>query len=233
MRLAVIPARGGSKRIPRKNIKPFCGKPIIAWSIEAAIVSGCFDRIVVSTDDEEIASVARQHGAEVPFMRPPALAHDHAGTIPVIAHAIDWAGWNGNPPSHACCIYPAAPLLGADDLRRALGLLLENDCDYVFPVTGYASPIQRAMKMTPDGRLQMFDPGQFNKRSQELEPAFHDAGQFYWGRAGAWLAQRPIFSPTAIPVVLPRHRVADIDTPEDWMRAEIAFRVLQELENPS
>jgi len=223
MRFAVIPARGGSKRIPRKNIKPFCGKPMIAWSIEAALQSGCFEHVIVSTDDDEIAWVARAHGAEIPFMRPDELSDDHTGTIPVIAHAIDWMNRNVGPVEHACCIYATAPFVRAEDLRRGLDVLQGSGADYAFSVTSYAFPIQRAIRLTDDGRVAMFHPEHFATRSQDLEEAWHDAGQFYWGRAAAWRAGTPIFSAAAAPVILPRHRVQDIDTAEDWVRAELMF----------
>jgi len=227
MKLAVIPARGGSKRIPRKNIKMFCGKPMIAWSIEAALQSGCFDQVIVSTDDAEIAEVARQHGAQVPFDRPTALSDDHTGTIPVIGHAIEWFLAHGQTPSQVCCLYATAPFVSPDDLRRGLAVLTETGSDYAFSVTSYAFPIQRAIRLTADNRVAMFNTEHFNTRSQDLEDAYHDAGQFYWGRAEAWLQGRVIFGPTAVPVILPRHRVQDIDTPEDWTRAEWLFKALQ------
>lgn len=231
MRLAVIPARGGSKRIPRKNIKLFAGKPVIAWSISAALRSGCFDHVVVSTEDEEIAEVARAYGAETPFMRPLDLADDHTGTIPVIAHAINWHIEHGETPSAVCCIYATAPLLLAEDLRRGLQILQNEQCDYAFSVTSYAFPIQRALRVTDDLRIEMLDPERFHTRSQDLQAAWHDAGQFYWGKTDAWLAAHPIFSHDAVPVFLPRHRVQDIDTPEDWVRAEQLFRLLPGVEH--
>lgn len=227
MRLAVIPARGGSKRIPRKNIKLFCGKPMIAWSIEAALQSGCFDQIVVSTDDAEIADIARQSGVKVPFMRPAELSDDHTGTTAVMAHAIDWFVKRGQTPAQVCCLYPTAPFVRADDLRRGLAALTEAGSDYAFSVTSYAFPIQRAIRLTAENRVAMLNPEHFSTRSQDLEEAYHDAGQFYWGRADAWLQGRMIFSPAAVPVMLPRHRVQDIDTPEDWLRAEWMFKSMQ------
>ncbi|MDP3164620.1 MAG: pseudaminic acid cytidylyltransferase [Hydrogenophaga sp.] len=227
MRLAVIPARGGSKRIPRKNIKPFCGKPMIAWSIEAALQSGCFDHIVVSTDDEEIAAISLTYGAEVPFMRPAALSDDHTGTISVIAHSIGWMSQHVAPPELACCIYATAPFVTAEDLQRGQRALLECGSDYSFSVTSYPFPIQRAIRITATKRVEMFNPEHFNTRSQDLEEAWHDAGQFYWGRASAWLAEKPLFSHDAAPVPLPRHRVQDIDTREDWARAEWLFQAMQ------
>jgi len=227
MRLAVIPARGGSKRIPRKNIRSFCGEPMIAWSIEAALQSGCFDQVIVSTDDTEIADVARMHGASVPFMRPAELSDDHTGTIPVIGHAIEWFQARGDAPEQVCCIYATAPFVRAEDIQQGLRVLENTDSDYAFSVTSYAFPIQRAIRITPQGRVEMFHPEHFNTRSQDLEEAYHDAGQFYWGNAGAWLAGKPIFSPYAVPVILPRHRAQDIDTPEDWVRAEWMFKALR------
>lgn len=226
MKLAIIPARGGSKRIPRKNIKLFCGKPMIAWSIEAALRSGCFDQVVVSTDDAEIAEAARQHGADVPFMRPTELSDDHTGTIPVIRHAIEWFIQQGHTVEQACCLYATAPFVTVEDLNRGMQVLQGNDCDYAFSVTSYAFPIQRALRINERGRVEMVNPEHFNSRSQDLEEAFHDAGQFYWGRADAWLQGKQIFSPDALPVLLPRHRVQDIDTPEDWARAEWLFKAM-------
>lgn len=227
MRLAVIPARGGSKRIPRKNVRAFGGRPMLAWSIAAAQDSGCFDRILVSTDDPEIADVARQCGAEAPFLRPAHLADDHTPTIPVVAHAIEWQRAQGEAPEAVCCIYATAPFVRAQDLRHGWDTLRDTGVDYAFSVTSYAFPIQRAIRITADGRVAMFHPEHLNTRSQDLEQAFHDAGQFYWGRASAWLEGRPIFSAAAAPVILPRHRVQDIDTPEDWERAEWLFKALQ------
>lgn len=227
MRLAIIPARGGSKRIPRKNIKAFCGKPMVAWSIEAALQSGCFDQVIVSTDDAEIAEVARQWGATVPFMRPAELSDDHTGTIPVIRHAIEWFNHQGQSVEQACCLYATAPFVSAEDLLHGLDILQGKGCDYAFSVTSYAFPIQRAIRVNQNGRVEMLNPEHFNTRSQDLEEALHDAGQFYWGLAEAWLQGKMIFGPDSLPVLLPRHRVQDIDTPEDWTRAEWLFKALQ------
>jgi pseudaminic acid cytidylyltransferase len=223
MKLCVIPARGGSKRIPRKNIKEFCGKPMIAWSIEAAIKSACFDRIIVSTDDEEIASVAIRYGAEIPFMRPAQLADDYTGTTAVITHAIEWQNSCGEVASKVCCLYATAPFVQATDLQKGFNILEGSSAEYAFSVTSYAFPIQRAIRITANQRVEMFQPENFNIRSQDLEEAWHDAGQFYWGTADAWLANKQIFSSIAAPVLLPRHRVQDIDTPEDWERAQLMF----------
>lgn len=227
MRVAVIPARGGSKRIPRKNVRSFCGKPMIAWSIEAALESGCFDRIVVSTDDEEIAATALKYGAEVPFMRPAELSDDHTGTVAVIAHAVEWLERHDRAPDQLCCIYATAPLLLPGDLRLGLQRLDESGSDFAFSVTSFPFPIQRAVRIDRDGRVGMFWPEKFQSRSQDLEEAYHDAGQFYWGKAAAWLSGSAIFGPGSVPVILPRHRVQDIDTPEDWERAELMFKLLR------
>ena len=225
MNLAVIPARGGSKRIPRKNVADFCGKPMIVWSIEAALESGCFDRVIVSTDDDEIAEVATAHGAQVPFRRPADLADDFTPTLPVIAHAIRQQQ-DTAPVGRACCLYATAPFVRAEDLRAGLTLLDDSGADYAFSATTFGFPIQRAIRRGGDGRVSMFQPEHAATRSQDLEEAWHDAGQFYWGRADAWLAGRPIFGPASVIVPLPRSRVQDIDTVEDRDRAELIFNAL-------
>jgi N-acylneuraminate cytidylyltransferase len=199
---------------------------MIAWSIQAALASGCFNRIIVSTDDEEIAVVAKEYGAEVPFMRPSALSDDHTGTIPVIAHATQWQADHGTPATQVCCIYATAPFVQAQDLQRGMALLQSSGADYAFSVTSYAFPIQRAIRITQDQRVEMFQPKEFNTRSQDLPEAWHDAGQFYWGQAAVWLAQKPLFTQQAIALPLPRHRVQDIDTFEDWERAEWLFKAM-------
>ncbi|SFM70603.1 pseudaminic acid cytidylyltransferase [Halopseudomonas yangmingensis] len=226
-RVAVIPARGGSKRIPRKNVKEFCGKPMIAWSIEAAKASGCFDQIIVSTDDDAIASVAREWGAAVPFMRPAELSDDFTGTLQVIRHAVEWLHQNDVSVEYACCLYATAPFVSAEDLKQGLKLIKDTGSSYAFSVTSYAFPIQRAIRITGNGHVAMFNPEHFQTRSQDLEEAWHDAGQFYWGTAEAWCEERAIFGEDSVPVKLPRHRVQDIDTPEDWNRAEWLFRAMQ------
>jgi N-acylneuraminate cytidylyltransferase len=228
MRLAVIPARGGSKRIPRKNIKPFGGLPMIAWSIRAAIDSQCFDRIVVSTDDEEISSIAKEYGAEVPFARPTNLSDDHTGTIPVIAHAIEWQNQHGEAVTEACCVYATAPFIQATDLQRGLEVLNRTGAEYALAVTTYAFPIQRAIYITPNHRVAMFEPEHFNTRSQDLQEAWHDAGQFCWGRAQAWQSGLSVFSQDTAPVPMPRFRVQDIDTTEDLERAEWLFKTMRD-----
>lgn len=226
MKLAIIPARGGSKRIPRKNIRPFHGRPIIGWSIAAARESGLFDHVVVSTDDAEIAEVARSLGAETPFVRPPELSDDRTGTNAVVRHALAWFAARGEPVEVVCCIYATAPFVTAAALAEGHRRLVERGHGFAFSVTSFPFPIQRALRIRPDGSLAMFQPEHMATRSQDLEEAWHDAGQFYWGTAAAFEADLPLFSEHAVPVVLPRHRVQDIDTPEDWRRAELMFAAL-------
>lgn len=221
MKLAVIPARGGSKRIPRKNIKLFGGKPIIAYSIAAARESGLFDRIVVSTDDPEIADVAMQYGAEVPFLRPREIADDYTGTNAVVKHAIQWFDGRGESVDYACCIYATAPFVRAQYLREGFEKLSASDRSFAFSVTSFAFPIQRSIRINAAGTVEVCYPEHMFTRSQDLPEAFHDAGQFYWGRAEAFLNDVVLFSPASLPVVLPRYLVQDIDTMEDWRRAEL------------
>lgn len=228
MKLCVIPARGGSKRIPRKNIKSFNGKPMIAWSIEAAKASGLFDRIIVSTDDAEIAEVAKQWGADVPFIRPEVLSNDHAGTTPVIAHATQWALDEGMDVEAVCCIYATAPFVQVGNLKQGWQALTSGDWDYAFAVTDFAAPIFRAFKQLDEGGVEMFFPEHFATRSQDLPVALHDAGQFYWGRPAAWLEDKRIFDQRSKPIEIPRWRVQDIDTPDDWERAEIMAPIIMD-----
>ncbi|KAA1174715.1 pseudaminic acid cytidylyltransferase [Marinobacter salinexigens] len=223
MKLAIIPARGGSKRIPGKNILDFSGKPMIAWSIEAALESGCFDEVIVSTDDEQIADVARSFGATTPFRRPDSLADDYTGTLPVIKHAVEWFLATGKPVDRACCIYATAPFITAADIQKGEQTLLKSGASYAFSVTTYAFPIQRALRLLEGERIAMMDPQQFSTRSQDLEEAWHDAGQFYWGTAEAWRAERVIFGQDSVAVPIPRYRVQDVDTLEDWESAEYLF----------
>ncbi|MCX7628515.1 MAG: pseudaminic acid cytidylyltransferase [Methylophilaceae bacterium] len=227
MKLCVIPARGGSKRIPRKNIRDFCGRPILAYSIAAARACGLFDRVMVSTDDAEIAEVARRHGAEIPFLRPAELADDFTGTNAVVKQAIQWHQAQGMAVEAACCLYATAPFVTARDLAAAWEMLETGGRAYVFSVARFAYPIQRALRRLPDGSVEMFQPQHRMTRSQDLEPAYHDAGQFYWGRAQAFLDDLPIFAPHSLAYLLPAHRVQDIDTEEDWQRAERMYRLLQ------
>lgn len=226
MNVAIIPARGASKRVPRKNIRVFCGRPMICWSIRAALESGCFEHVIVSTDDEEIAEIARGSGAEVPFMRPSELADDFTGTRPVVKHGIEQIADEHGMPEHVCCLYATAPFVTPMDLRSGLSALLSSRCDFAFTVTRFDYPIQRAIRITEDGRVAMFDPKHETTRSQDLEASYHDAGQFYWGRAQAFIDDVPLFSQASVPILVPRSRVKDIDTLEDWHQAELMFRSL-------
>jgi N-acylneuraminate cytidylyltransferase len=226
VKIAVIPARGASRRIPRKNVAAFCGKPMMAWSIATADGSGLFDRVIVSTDDDEIADCARACGAEVPFRRPAALADDHTGTTAVMAHATRWALGEGWPLEAVCCIYATAPFLEAADLRRGLDCLTSGDWSYAFAAAEYPAPIFRAFRAAEGGGVEMFFPEHFTTRSQDLPRALYDAGQFYWGRPSAWIEERRIFDRASVPVLIPRWRVHDIDDREDWVRAELMFERL-------
>jgi pseudaminic acid cytidylyltransferase len=213
---AVIPARGGSKRIPRKNLKEFRGKPVLAWSIEAALTSELFDHVIVSTEDEVVAETARAHGADVPFMRPEALAGDHVGIIEVIDHATRFLREQGDAPEVVCCIFATAPLIDPGNLAEGLRKLQDGDWQYVFGATTFAYPVQRAFTRSEKGGVDMMFPENIEKRSQDLPEVYHDAGQFYWGRSETWISGDKIFSPRSTVVMVPRWRAQDIDTPEDW-----------------
>lgn len=223
--IAIIPARGGSKRVPRKNIRHFGGRPMIAHAIVAAVSSQLFERIVVSTEDHEIAAIAREWGAETPFERPAELADDHTGTLAVVAHAIHACRDLGWKMERACCIYPAVPFIRRIDLEGALAMLMDKGADYCFPVAEFPSAVQRALKLGVDGVVQPYYPQHEKIRTQDLEPAYFDAGQFYWGKTEAWLNNPRIHS-GGIGYVIPSWRVVDIDTPDDWNRAELLYRCL-------
>ena len=227
MKVAIIPARGGSKRIPRKNIRPFAGKPIIAYSIEAALDSGLFDRVIVSTDDPKIAEVARSFGAEIPFLRPQELADDHTGTNAVVKHAINWFMKLGEKVDTVCCIYATAPFVQVKYLREGYEKLVQSDKSFVFSVTSFPFPIQRAIRLNAAGEVEAMFPEFIFSRSQDLVETYHDAGQFYWGKAEAFLNDIVTFSSASLPVILPRYLVQDIDTFEDWHRAELMFQVIK------
>jgi N-acylneuraminate cytidylyltransferase len=222
--VAIIPARGGSKRIPRKNLLPFDGVPMIVRSIRTVLDSGLFEQIVVSTDDAEIAELALAHGAQVPFLRPAELADDFTGTAAVIEHALQQL------PAfdYACCVYATAPLLQARFLRQGFELLEQHpDKAFAFSVCSFGFPVQRALTLDGQGALTALYPEFRNTRSQDLPEAFQDAGQFYWGRSEAWLRGEVLYSPASLPVILPRHLVQDIDTLQDWKRAEYLYAALK------
>jgi pseudaminic acid cytidylyltransferase len=223
--VSVIPARGGSKRIPRKNVQPFLGDPLIVRTLQVVQASGAFDRVVVSTDDNEVAALARDAGAEVPFRRPAELSDDHTGTRPVIQHAIrELERHQDRPLGLVCCVYATAVFATPTSLVEARSLLLDSGVSFVFTATTFPAPIQRALRRLPDGSCEMFQPEHLLTRSQDLEEAYHDAGQFYWGTREAWLSNEPTFGRSSRLFVLPRWRVQDIDTPEDWHRAELMLR---------
>lgn len=227
MRLAVIPARGGSRRIPRKNVRAFGGRPMLAWAVETATASGLFDRVIVSTDDAEIAAVATAAGAECPFERPAELATDHATTPQVMAHATRWAVEQGLAPASVCCLYSATPFLDVADLAAGCVRLESGGWSYVVSATEFPAPIFRSFRQREDGGLDMFFPEHYTTRSQDLPEALHDAAQFYWGLAEAWLEERPLFDQRTCAVRIPRWRVVDIDTPDDWTRAELLLPQLK------
>ena len=223
--IAIIPARGGSKRIPKKNIKDFFNKPLIAYSIEVAIESKLFDKIIVSTDDEEIASIAKQYGAEVPFIRPNDLSDDFTGTADVTSHALKFLQEQGEVYDYACTIYATAPLLQKKYLIQGLERLKDSTALHTFSATTMPYPIQRTFKLDDKGRCEMFTPEHYMTRSQDLEEAYQDAGQFYWDRVGS-KSDDVFFGKDSIPIILPRYLVQDIDTLEDWDRAEFMYEAV-------
>lgn len=226
--IVIIPARGGSKRIPRKNIKDFAGQPIIKYSIDAALGSGCFDEVMVSTDDHEIADVAKSFGANVPFIRSEENSTDMAMTIPVLEEVISEYKKLGQEFDYLCCIYPTAPFITAEKLREAKKLLLQKNAEAVVPVMRFSYPIQRALKFE-NGITKMFWPENYNMRSQDLEPAYHDCGQFYFMKTTAMIEQQKLFPRLTVPFEVPESEAHDIDSKEDWKMAEIKFKILNKL----
>ncbi|MGE0052438.1 MAG: pseudaminic acid cytidylyltransferase [Arcobacter sp.] len=224
--IAVIPARGGSKRIPRKNIKDFHGKPLIAYSIEVALKSNLFDKVVVSTDDEEIAQISKKYGAEVPFLRPKELSDDFTGTGAVVNHTIDFLKEQGENYDFVCTIYATAPFLDEKYLIESFEKLKNSTAKNAFSCTSMPFPIQRTFKITENERCEMFWPENFMKRSQDLEEAYQDAGQFYWTNLNI-KSNEITFGKDSIPIVLPRYLVQDIDTAEDWIRAEYMYESIK------
>ena len=223
--IAIIPARGGSKRIPKKNIKDFLGKPIIAYSIEMAISCKLFNRVIVSTDDQEIKDVAIIYGAEVPFIRPKEIADDFTGTHEVIKHAVKWLEDNGEKIDYACCIYPTAPLIQNDDLIKGYEIIKTGKWNSVIAATNFSYPIFRSFKNLPDGGLKMIFKDHYNSRSQDLPEVYHDAGLFYWAKPEIWKKKPEGFSEKNSIIKIPNHRIQDIDTLDDWNRAEIIYKI--------
>ena len=225
MNIAIIPARGGSKRIPKKNIKDFQGKPIVSYSIESALKSNLFDMVIVSTDDDEIAEIAIKYGAEVPFIRPKKLSDDFTGTHEVIGHAVRWLENNGNKIDYVCCLYATAPFIQIKDIVKGFNLIRSRKWDSVIAATNFSYPIFRAFENLSSGGLKMFFPEHYNSRSQDLPEAYHDAGQFYWASPRVWKDKPNSFSEKSTIVKLPNHLVQDIDTMEDWINAERIYEI--------
>ena len=227
MRIAVIPARGGSKRIPRKNIREFAGKPIIAWPIGAALESGLFDKVIVSTDDGEIAEFARQAGASVPFMRPENLSDDYADTKSVVRHAILEIGLEREITSQICCIYPTSVFITPAYLEDGLVLLNAEKCSFAFSITGVDPAVLRSFVQDADGKLKMVFPENFNRRTQDLPALYCDAAQFYWGSVSTWQSDETIFSENSRGIFIDSSKVSDIDTDLDWRSAEAIFQLIK------
>lgn len=227
-KLAIIPARGGSKRIPRKNIKPFLGQPIIKYTIDAVLDSSCFDEIIVSTDDKEIAEISVKLGAKVPFMRSEETSSDFAMTADVIEEVLMEYRKRGREFDFCCCLYPTAPFISPEMLKKGLNILKDNNADSALPVVRFSYPIQRALKIE-DGRLLMIWPENLNKRSQDLMPAYHDVGQFYWLNVKSFLEQKVLFGKFTVPIEVPESEVQDIDNEEDWKIAEMKYRILKNI----
>lgn len=225
MNLAIIPARGGSKRIPKKNIRDFLGKPIIVYSIEAALQSGLFSEVMVSTDDKEIEDVSINYGAKVPFMRSEANSNDFAGVGDVVGEVLEWYKANKKTFDNICCILPTAPFILPGRIKEAYNMLLTKNYDSVFPVVRFSYPVQRALKLN-NGTVEMFQPENFPKRSQDLEPAYHDSGTFYWMKTEEFIKQKRFFAARSGAIVLPETEVQDIDSEEDWKMAEMKYTIL-------
>jgi len=227
MNVCIIPARGGSKRIPRKNIKFFCGQPIISYSIVSALESKIFDHVIVSTDDSEIAEVAINYGASVPFFRPKNLSDDYTTSTDVIKHALAWITENFGKVDYVCALYATAPFTTSKDLTNGYKKILQHkECQVVYPIVEFNFPIQRAIKLTEKGSVKMFEPKHLTTRSQDLEKAYHDAGQFYWMKSEYIDSGISPFSKIARPIKIPHYRVQDIDTKDDWIRAELIFKAM-------
>jgi len=223
---AIIPARGGSKRIPRKNIRQFHGRPMIAWTIDTAINSGLFSNVIVSTDDAEIAAIAQEHGAQVPFLRPADFSNDYATTKDVMRHAVTWLAKNQIESDFVCCLYATAPFLQAEDVVKGLRALQESTADYAYAVTEFDYSPHRALIKNQNGQVSLEKPELAAVRSQDLPSLVHDAGQFYWAKTETWLTQQEVLSSAGIGIEIPRSQAQDIDNEEDWKLAEALFVAL-------
>ena len=226
MNIAIIPARGGSKRIPKKNIKNFCGKPMLSWPLEVALKSKLFDQVIISSDDDEIIDISKRYGGVIPFIRPKELSDDFSTSDDVMKHAAQWVKINVPKISNLCCIYATAAFLKTEDLTESFKLFNENSFNYVFSATDFASPIFRSFSFSKKDGLKMFYPEKYNTRSQDLPVAYHDAGMFYWASLETWIKQKVVFEQNSFPYLLPRWRVQDIDNTDDWYRAELIMKVL-------
>ena len=226
MKIAVILARSGSKRIPKKNIKNFKGKPMIYWPIAAAKKSKFFDRIIVSTDSKQIARISKKYGAEIPFLRSKKLANDFTGTTKVVSHLVNWLNKKYQKPKSICCIYACAPFIQSKDIRLAYNKFKKGNWDYIFTATIFNQQVLRSFSFNKKGGINMIFKNNYNKRTQDLKISYHDVGQFYWGKIEAWLKQKPVFSKTSAIVDIPRWRAHDIDTIEDWKYAELIHKIL-------
>ena len=223
--LCIIPARGGSKRIPRKNIKPFLGKPIMAYSIEAALKSGIFDEVMVSTDDEEFAEVAKKYGASVPFLRSEATSNDYATTVDVLLEVVDMYKQQSKEFDVVCCLYSTAPFVTSERLKEACGKLSDN-VDGCFTVVEYSYPIQRSLRMNEHGLIEMRYPEHLKSRTQDLEKTYHDAGQFYFMKTSAMEQEKTVWCKRTDPLVLSELEVQDLDTLTDWQLAEMKYKLI-------
>jgi len=226
MNVAIIPARGGSKRIQDKNIKPFLGKPIIAYSIEAAKESKLFDKIIISTDSVRIAKIAKEYGAEVPFYRPQELAYDHVSILSVLVHALNWFAEHGSPAKYVCCILATAPFILPKHIIRGFKTLREKAVSSVWPVTTFPFPIFKAFKLEEDGHLEWLWPDYKTIPSNDLPEVYHDAAQFYWMNCEVFLKEQTMIMSDTLPIILPRYMVQDINTREDWKAAERMYKAI-------
>ena len=228
MNIAIIPARGGSKRIPRKNIKDFLGKPIISYAIDAALTSKIFDTVMVSTDDEDIAEVSKKYGAEVPFIRRGDLSSDTAMTVPVLIDAVDYYKKNGKDFIYGCCIYPCSPLITPKLIKQGMEMLIGSEAGSVVPMVKFSYPPQRGFAIK-NGKAAMMFPENYAARTQDLEPVYHDAGQFYCFRTNSMITENTVFCADTIPLVLDETCVQDIDTEEDWKIAEMKYKLFRNI----